>query len=71
MDAVLGGIPPLVRPSDGRRRRRAAIAIMTTDRGQGAATPPGGLPVGAMGKGVGMISPSMATMLASSPPTPT
>lgn len=66
MDAVLGGIPPLVRSlSDGPEAATgAATAIMTTDLVAKEAVAHGeGFTVGAMGKGVGMISPSMATML--------
>ncbi|WJZ00154.1 Arginine biosynthesis bifunctional protein ArgJ [Corynebacterium hansenii] len=66
MDVVLGGIAPLVRELDSGddAGRAAATAIMTTDLVEKQAVRRAdGFTVGAMGKGVGMISPSMATML--------
>lgn len=66
MDIVLGGIPPLVGglSADAEAARAAATAIMTTDLvDKMAVRRADGFTVGAMGKGVGMISPSMATML--------
>lgn len=66
MGAVLGGIGPLVKSlADGQDAATgAATAIMTTDLVAKEAVAHGeGFTVGAMGKGVGMISPSMATML--------
>lgn len=66
MDLVLGGIAPLVEGlAEGQEAATAAAtAIMTTDLVAKEAVARGdGFTVGAMGKGVGMISPSMATML--------
>ncbi len=66
MDVVLGGIAPLVHELDSGTDagRAAATAIMTTDLVEKQAVRRAdGFTVGAMGKGVGMISPSMATML--------
>ena len=66
MDIILGGIAPLVGglSGDDVAGRAAATAIMTTDLvDKQAVRRADGFTVGAMGKGVGMISPSMATML--------
>ncbi|MEJ5920697.1 MULTISPECIES: bifunctional glutamate N-acetyltransferase/amino-acid acetyltransferase ArgJ [unclassified Corynebacterium] len=66
MDIVLGGVPKLMAAlgSDDESDTAAATAIMTTDLvPKEAAFHADGFSVGAMGKGVGMISPSMATML--------
>lgn len=66
MDTVLGGIAPLVAAlgEGAADATAAATAIMTTDLVDKQAVYTGdGFTVGAMGKGVGMISPSMATML--------
>ena len=66
MDTILGGIEPLVGGLSGDNVAgcAAATAIMTTDLvDKQAVRRADGFTVGAMGKGVGMISPSMATML--------
>ncbi|WP_295625245.1 bifunctional glutamate N-acetyltransferase/amino-acid acetyltransferase ArgJ [uncultured Corynebacterium sp.] len=66
MDTILGGIAPLVGAltAEPAGATAAATAIMTTDLVDKQAVFRGdGFTVGAMGKGVGMISPSMATML--------
>ncbi|ALA67528.1 bifunctional glutamate N-acetyltransferase/amino-acid acetyltransferase ArgJ [Corynebacterium lactis] len=66
MDIVLGGVPKLVEAlgDDAGSAHAAAEAILTTDLViKEAVVETGGFTVGAMGKGVGMISPSMATML--------
>lgn len=66
MGVILGGIEPLVAglSADPAAARAAATAIMTTDLvDKQAVHRADGFTVGAMGKGVGMISPSMATML--------
>lgn len=66
MDIVLGGVPQLVEKlsSDAAAGTAAAEAILTTDLVAKEAVAYGeGFTVGAMGKGVGMISPAMATML--------
>lgn len=66
MDIVLAGVPKLCENlgSDAAAGTAAAEAILTTDLVAKQAVAHGdGFTVGAMGKGVGMISPSMATML--------
>lgn len=66
MDIVLGGVPRLIEGlgSDAAAGSAAAEAILTTDLVAKEAVAHGdGFTVGAMGKGVGMISPAMATML--------
>lgn len=66
MDIVLGGVPQLIEQlnSNSDAGFAAARAIMTTDLVAKQAVARGnGFTVGAMGKGVGMISPAMATML--------
>lgn len=66
MDKVLGGIDSIVNSlsSDQSAADAAADAIRTTDLVPKQAVAYGsGYTVGATGKGVGMISPSMATML--------
>lgn len=66
MDIVLGGVPNLVASlgDDSVASAKAAEAILTTDLvAKQAVFEADGFTVGAMGKGVGMISPSMATML--------
>ena len=66
MGVILGGIEPLVAglSADPAAARAAATAIITTDLvDKQAVHRADGFTVGAMGKGVGMISPSMATML--------
>nr|WP_120492172.1 bifunctional glutamate N-acetyltransferase/amino-acid acetyltransferase ArgJ [Corynebacterium lactis] len=66
MDIVLGGVPKLVESlgTDAAAANAAAEAILTTDLVlKEAVVEAEGFTVGAMGKGVGMISPSMATML--------
>lgn len=66
MDIVLSGVPKLIEGlgSDAAAGTAAAEAILTTDLVAKQAVAHGdGFTVGAMGKGVGMISPSMATML--------
>lgn len=66
MDIVLAGVPKLIEKlgGDAAAGTAAAEAILTTDLVAKQAVAHGdGFTVGAMGKGVGMISPSMATML--------
>ncbi|MCQ9170566.1 bifunctional glutamate N-acetyltransferase/amino-acid acetyltransferase ArgJ [Corynebacterium amycolatum] len=66
MDIVLAGVPKLIEKlgADAAAGTAAAEAILTTDLVAKQAVAHGdGFTVGAMGKGVGMISPSMATML--------
>ena len=66
MDIVLAGVPKLIEKLGGdvAAGTAAAEAILTTDLVAKQAVAHGdGFTVGAMGKGVGMISPSMATML--------
>ncbi|MCG7245066.1 bifunctional glutamate N-acetyltransferase/amino-acid acetyltransferase ArgJ [Corynebacterium sp. ACRPX] len=66
MDIVLAGVPKLIEKlgGDTAAGTAAAEAILTTDLVAKQAVAHGdGFTVGAMGKGVGMISPSMATML--------
>lgn len=66
MDVVLAGVPKLIEKlgGDAAAGTAAAEAILTTDLVAKQAVAHGdGFTVGAMGKGVGMISPSMATML--------
>lgn len=66
MDIVLAGVPKLIEKlgGDTAAGTAAAGAILTTDLVAKQAVAHGdGFTVGAMGKGVGMISPSMATML--------
>ena len=66
MGIVLAGVPKLCENlgSDAAAGTAAAEAILTTDLVAKQAVAHGdGFTVGAMGKGVGMISPSMATML--------
>lgn len=66
MDIVLAGVPKLIEKlgTDAAAGTAAAEAILTTDLVAKQAVAHGdGFTVGAMGKGVGMISPSMATML--------
>ena len=66
MDIVLAGVPKLIEKlgGDAAAGTAAAEAILTTDSVAKQAVAHGdGFTVGAMGKGVGMISPSMATML--------
>lgn len=66
MDIVLGGVPKLIEQlsTDIDAGAAAAEAILTTDLVAKQAVAYGdGFTVGAMGKGVGMISPAMATML--------
>ena len=63
---MLSGVPKLIEGlgSDAAAGTAAAEAILTTDLVAKQAVAHGdGFTVGAMGKGVGMISPSMATML--------
>ncbi|WP_448852565.1 bifunctional glutamate N-acetyltransferase/amino-acid acetyltransferase ArgJ [Corynebacterium sp. 335C] len=67
MDVLLAGVDPLVAAlGDGPDAAYAAAdAIRTTDLTAKQSVARGeGFTVGAMGKGVGMISPSLATMLA-------
>lgn len=66
MDIVLAGVPKLIEKlgGDTAAGTAAAESILTTDLVAKQAVAHGdGFTVGAMGKGVGMISPSMATML--------
>lgn len=66
MDIVLAGVPKLIEKlgGDTAAGTAAAEAILTTDLVAKQVVAHGdGFTVGAMGKGVGMISPSMATML--------
>ena len=66
MDIVLASVPKLCENlgSDAAAGTAAAEAILTTDLvAKQAVAHADGFTVGAMGKGVGMISPSMATML--------
>lgn len=67
MDKVLAGVTEVVHEMAGGLTggEEAARAIMTTDTvpKQVALHHPGGWTVGAMGKGAGMIAPSLATML--------
>ncbi|MBV7296121.1 bifunctional glutamate N-acetyltransferase/amino-acid acetyltransferase ArgJ [Corynebacterium sp. TAE3-ERU12] len=66
MDILLGGITPLISAleDDQAGADAAADAIRTTDLVPKQAVAHGsGYTVGAMGKGVGMISPALATML--------
>ncbi|MDO4909723.1 MAG: bifunctional glutamate N-acetyltransferase/amino-acid acetyltransferase ArgJ [Corynebacterium sp.] len=63
VDKMLAAIPGLVE-SQGDYGLNAATAIMTTDTVRKEAVFRGqGFTVGAMGKGVGMMAPSLATML--------
>lgn len=64
MDLVLAGVDALV-PALGDNGAAAAEAILTTDTVSKQASVQGdGWTVAAMGKGVGMMAPSLATMLA-------
>lgn len=64
MDRVLAGVDALV-PALGDNGAAAAEAILTTDTVSKQASVQGdGWTVAAMGKGVGMMAPSLATMLA-------
>ncbi|WP_394280609.1 bifunctional glutamate N-acetyltransferase/amino-acid acetyltransferase ArgJ [Corynebacterium sp.] len=66
MEAILGGIElfPEALGTSGDHAQTAAEAIMTTDTvSKQAVAQRGGWSVGAMGKGVGMMAPSLATML--------
>lgn len=64
MDLVLAGVDALV-PALGDNGAAAAEAILTTDTMSKQASVQGdGWTVAAMGKGVGMMAPSLATMLA-------
>ncbi|WP_066526802.1 bifunctional glutamate N-acetyltransferase/amino-acid acetyltransferase ArgJ [Corynebacterium bouchesdurhonense] len=64
MDLVLAGVDTLV-PALGDNGAAAAEAILTTDTVSKQASVQGdGWTVAAMGKGVGMMAPSLATMLA-------
>lgn len=63
MDKVIGGVEKLI-PALGDNGEDAAIAIMTTDTvHKQAVVRADGWTVAGMGKGVGMMAPSLATML--------
>ena len=65
MDRLLGALPPLVAGLRADRGAYFAEAIMTTDTVSKQATADAGpYRVGGAAKGVGMIAPSLATMLA-------
>ena len=65
MDALLGGLPALAAAARVDGGADFARAIMTTDTvAKSATTDAGPYRVGGAAKGVGMISPSLATMLA-------
>ena len=67
MDRVLAGVARLPRQPTGRDLRRAARGIMTTDTVEKVATATigaGPARVAGFAKGVGMIEPDMATMIA-------
>ncbi len=65
MDRLLGALPPLVAGLGADRGADFAEAIMTTDTVSKQATADAGpYRVGGAAKGVGMIAPSLATMLA-------
>lgn len=64
MNKVKGGVDALVPALDAAHGQAAADAILTTDLVRKEAVYSGdGFTVGAMGKGVGMLAPSLATML--------
>lgn len=61
---ILGGVPGLVESASAEGGADAAEAIMTTDTVSKQAQAQGtGYTIGAMGKGAGMLAPSLATML--------
>lgn len=63
MDKVLAGVEKLI-PALGAKGEEAAVAIMTTDTvHKQAIVCADGWSVAGMGKGVGMMAPSLATML--------
>ena len=65
MEPLLAGVPGLVGALDADGGRRFAEAIMTTDSVTKEATADvGPIRVGGAAKGVGMLAPSLATMLA-------
>jgi glutamate N-acetyltransferase / amino-acid N-acetyltransferase len=66
LDQLLGALPALVEELGPEGGAAFARAIMTTDTvdKQARADAPGGIRVGGCAKGVGMISPNLATMLA-------
>jgi glutamate N-acetyltransferase/amino-acid N-acetyltransferase len=65
MEPLLAGVPGLVGALDADGGRRFAEAIMTTDSvAKEASADAGPIRVGGAAKGVGMLSPSLATMLA-------
>ncbi len=65
MEPLLAGVPGLVGALDADGGRRFAEAIMTTDTVAKEATADAGpIRVGGAAKGVGMLAPSLATMLA-------
>jgi glutamate N-acetyltransferase/amino-acid N-acetyltransferase len=65
MEPLLAGVPGLVAALDAGGGRRFAEAIMTTDTvAKEASADAGPIRVGGAAKGVGMLAPSLATMLA-------